>query len=128
MRTTIRQATFETNSSSVHAFVYLSDAAYEYWTNERDSVLLFDHAWEASDAASGGVKDGHDEEYAIDASKFVIGHGAYDHAKIALEGRPDFTYEQACALNGPDSEYEADMFKEESVLGGGWMLEFDYFD
>lgn len=128
MRLAIRNGTFETNSSSVHAFVYLSSAAYDYWTSEKDTVLLFDHAWEVGDKASGGIRDGSCPEHAIDASGFVIGRGAYDFEKISLEGRPDFTYEQACALNGTDREYEADSFKEESPLEGGWMLEFDYFE
>lgn len=127
MRTTIRQATFETNSSSVHAFVYLSSEAYDYWMNS-NAVLLLDQAWEDSYQKLGSDDAGSDEEHAIDASRYIVGREVYDERHMSLAGQRDFTYKQACELNDPDSEYECDSFHEESLWEGGWMLEFDYFD
>lgn len=121
MKLAIRQSTFETNSSSVHAFVMLSEDAYEYWKGH--GVLMLEDAMDHADEA--GTGDGASEEAPLDGADFVVSRAMYDKYQMGLCERDAFTYEDAQALNGK-SEYECDSFSEQEAYGGV-LLEFDYF-
>lgn len=124
MRTTIRQATFETNSSSVHAFVFLAGGDYARFRNDEValdlSALQRDHGewtWESDEI------DGSPYLVEADKARELISERIGSYGLYAYES--DGTYDPTDVEVFFHSDgYDTDAY--ESEHGDVHGLEFDY--